>query len=286
MTEKAQATEIWFTEKQTPDVHWSCRVKKTLYSKQTSYQQLDILETEPFGRMMILDGMVMLTEQDEFAYHELLTHVAMNTHPEAKQILIVGGGDGGAIREVLRHPTVKQVVLAEIDQTVIEAAKRFFPHIASSFDDERVEIQISDGMDYVQQHPNQFDVILVDSTEPIGPGEKLFTKRFYQAIHHALKADGLMVAQTESPWLNQSLIQQTYQHIAEIFPITRLYMGSVPTYPSGTWTFTLGSKQYDPLKVDETKLFAPDETKYYHPQLHHALFQLPRFVQQLLGIDP
>lgn len=277
--------EIWFTEKQTPHLHWSCRVNKTLYSEHTPYQRLDIFETEQFGRMMVLDGMVMLTEQDEFAYHELLTHVAMNTHPQAEQVLIVGGGDGGAVREILRHPTIKRVVLAEIDQAVIEAAKRFFPHISSGFDDDRVEIQIGDGMDYVQQHPNQFDVILVDSTEPIGAGEKLFTPDFYQAINHALQSDGLMVAQTESPWVNSSLIQQTYREISNIFPITRLYMGSVPTYPSGTWTFTLGSKQYDPLKVDETKLFDPKQTKYYHPQMHRSLFQLPRFVKKLLSAE-
>lgn len=285
MPTSPKKTESWFTEHQTPHLQWSTRVKKTLYSEQTPYQRLDILETEQFGRMMALDGMVMFTEADEFAYHELLTHVAMNTHPHPKQILVVGGGDGGAVREVLRHPSVEQVHLAEIDQAVIEASKRFFPHIASGFKDDRVKIHIRDGMEYVKQHRNKFDVILVDSTEPIGPGEKLFTTSFYQAIDQALKSDGLMVAQTESPWVNQSLVRQTYQRISAVFPITRLYMGSIPTYPSGSWTFTLGSKLYDPVTLNETKLYCPKQTKYYHPQLHRALFQLPRFVNACISAN-
>ncbi len=277
--------ELWFTEKQTPHLHWSCRVTQTLYSKQTPYQQVDVFETEQFGRIMTLDGMVMITEHDEFAYHELLTHVAMNTHDHPKQILVIGGGDGGAIREILRYQTVKRVVLAEIDEAVIDASKRFFPHISSGFSDARVEIQIGDGMDYIRQYQEEFDIILIDSTEPIGVGKKLFESLFYHSVFRALKKDGLMVAQTLSPWVNQSLIRQCYHKIAQIFPITRLYMGQVPTYPSGSWTFTLGSKHYDPLKVDESRLPHLKQTRYYHPQLHRALFQLPKFVKEIIATE-
>lgn len=282
MKKEPQNMELWFTEKQTPHLHWSCRVTQTLYSEQTPYQQLDIFETEQFGRMMVLDGMVMITDKDEFAYHELLAHVGMNTHQNPKHVLVVGGGDGGVIREVLRYQTVEKVVLAEIDKAVIIASKRFFPHIASGLTDARVDIQIGNGADFVCQHKEKFDVILIDSTEPIGVGQKLFSSSFYRSVYHALKKDGLMVAQTESPWVNQSLIRQTYHHLSHIFPITRLYLGHVPTYPSGSWTFTLGSKQYDPLKIDESKLFYSKQTKYYHPQLHRALFQLPKFIKEII----
>lgn len=274
--------ELWFTEKQTSAQQWSCRVSKTLYTEQTPYQRLDIFETEQYGRMMVLDGMVMTTDQDEFAYHELLTHVAMSTHPNPRQILVVGGGDGGAIREVLRYPSVERVVLAEIDEAVVLASKRFFPKIASGLDDPRVDIQIGDGIDYVNSHEATFDVILVDSTEPVGPGEKLFQSPFYQAVYRALKEDGLVVAQTESPWVNQSLIRDVYRQMERLFPITKLYLGHVPTYPSGSWTFTMGSKQYNPLTKTIEDLPEIVDTNYYHRELYHALFHLPRFVQRLL----
>ncbi|WP_084731209.1 polyamine aminopropyltransferase [Seinonella peptonophila] len=273
--------ELWFTERQTPALQWSCRVTKTLYSEKTPYQQLDIFETEQFGRMMVLDGMVMTTDQDEFAYHELLTHIAMSTHPNPKQVLVVGGGDGGVIREVLRYPTVERAVLAEIDGAVVEAAKRFFPQIAVGFQDPKVTIQIGDGIDYVRLHKDQFDVIIIDSTEPVGPGEKLFESPFYQSVAEALTEDGLVVAQTESPWVNQQLIHDVFQRMDHLFPVTRLYLGHVPTYPSGSWTFTLGSKKYDPLKKQTDELPTLTDTRYYHPKLYHALFQLPRFVEQL-----
>jgi spermidine synthase len=272
--------ELWYTEKQTKDHGITTKIKRTLHSEVTPFQTLDVVETNQFGNLLLLDGMVMTTDKDEFVYHEMITHIAMNTHPNPKQVLIVGGGDGGVVREVLKHPSVERVVLAEIDGRVIEASKEYFPNIASGLNDPRVDIQVGDGVRHIEENKDTYDVVLVDSTEPVGPAVALFQKPFYQKIAESLKVDGIMVAQTESPWFNRDLIRQVYADIASTFAITRLYTASIPTYPSGLWSFTLGSKQHDPLEVEESQ-FAKIETKYYHADLHKSLFQLPVFVREL-----
>jgi spermidine synthase len=273
--------DLWYTEKQTKNHGITTKINKTLYHDKSEFQTLDVIETAEFGNMLVLDGMVMTTDRDEFVYHEMITHVAMNTHPNPKRVLVVGGGDGGAIREILRYPSVEQAVLAEIDGKVIEASKQFFPKIAGGLDDPRVDIQVADGIQHVRDNKGKYDVILVDSTEPVGPAVGLFQKPFYEEIYEALKEDGIMVAQTESPWFNRDLIRQVFRDISSTFPITRLYTASIPTYPSGLWSFTIGSKKYDPLAVDEAKLHRFD-TRYYRPELHKALFSLPAFVLELL----
>ncbi|AUS10540.1 spermidine synthase [Laceyella sacchari] len=273
--------DLWYTEKQTKNHGITTKINKTLYHDKSEFQTLDVIETAEFGNMLVLDGMVMTTDRDEFVYHEMITHVAMNTHPNPKRVLVVGGGDGGAIREILRYPSVEQAVLAEIDGKVIEASKQFFPKIAGGLDDPRVDIQVADGIQHVRDNKGKYDVILVDSTEPVGPAVGLFQKPFYEEIYEALKEDGIMVAQTESPWFNRDLIRQVFRDISNTFPITRLYTASIPTYPSGLWSFTIGSKKYDPLAVDEAKLHRFD-TRYYRPELHKALFSLPAFVLELL----
>lgn len=274
-------TELWYTEKQTPNHGITTKVKKSLYHDQSEFQSLDVLETVEFGNMLVLDGMVMTTDRDEFVYHEMITHVAMNTHPNPKQVLVVGGGDGGAVREILRYPSVERAVLAEIDAKVIEASKTYFPQIASGLNDPRVDIQVTDGIRHIQENKGKYDVILIDSTEPVGPAVGLFQKPFYEGIFDALKEDGIMVAQTESPWFNQELIRRVFRDIRDTFPIARLYTASIPTYPSGLWSFTIGSKQYDPLQVDPSSLKKFD-TRYYRPEMHHSLFELPQFVLDLI----
>ena len=272
--------ELWFTELQTKGHGLTCKVSKTWHTEQTEYQKLAVLETETFGTMLVLDGMVMTTDRDEFVYHEMLVHVPLFTHPNPRRVLVVGGGDGGTVREVLKHETVEEVVLAEIDGKVIEAAKRFLPELANSFNDPRVQVKVGDGFKHIHDHKGAYDVILVDSTEPVGPAAKLFERGFYQGIYEALKEDGLFVAQSDNPWFHGELIRQVFSNVGEIFPITRLYICNVPTYPSGMWTFTLGSKQYDPLEAAlPAQLSFP--TKYYTPEVHRAAFALPRFVKEL-----
>ncbi|MEK4607187.1 polyamine aminopropyltransferase [Geobacillus sp. FSL W8-1251] len=273
--------ELWFTEKQTEHFGITARIVRTLHTEQTPFQKLDMVETAEFGNMLILDGMVMTTQKDEFVYHEMVAHVPLFTHPKPENVLVVGGGDGGVIREVLKHPIVKKATLVEIDGKVIEYSKKYLPEIAGKLDDPRVEVKVDDGFMHIAQSKNEYDVIMVDSTEPVGPAVNLFTKGFYAGIANALKEDGIFVAQTDNPWFKADLIRNVYRDVKEIFPITRLYTANIPTYPSGLWTFTLGSKQYDPLAVSDDR-FHDIETKYYTKELHKACFVLPKFVADLV----
>jgi spermidine synthase len=273
--------ELWYTERQTQNHGITTRIRETLYHDQSEFQTLDVINTAEFGNMLLLDGMVMTTDRDEFVYHEMITHVGMNTHPHPQEVLVIGGGDGGTVREVLRYPNVDRVVLAEIDAKVVAAAQTYFPQIAQALDDDRCHIQIVDGIKHVHENKGKYDVILIDSTEPVGPAIHLFEKPFYQGVFAALKEDGIMVAQTESPWFNRNLIRQVYRDLSYLFPITHLYTASIPTYPSGLWSFTIGSKKYDPLQVDSSRLL-DFKTKYYSPAIHQSVFQLPVFVQALL----
>ncbi|UJW59307.1 polyamine aminopropyltransferase [Bacillus sp. A116_S68] len=271
---------IWFTEKQTEHFGITAKIKRTYVSEKTAYQQLDMVETEEFGNMLLLDGMVMTTERDEFVYHEMVAHVPLHTHPNPENVLVVGGGDGGVIREILKHPEVKKATLVEIDGKVIEYSKEFLPSIAGKLDDPRVEVKVADGFMHIAESDAVYDVIMVDSTEPVGPAVNLFTKGFYEGIAKALKEDGLFVAQTDNPWFHQDLIRNAYRDVSETFPVTRLYTANIPTYPSGLWTFTLGSKKHDPLHVAE-KRFHDIDTKYYTKDIHKASFVLPKFVADL-----
>ncbi len=273
--------ELWFTEKQTEHFGITARIVRTLHTEQTPFQKLDMVETAEFGNMLILDGMVMTTQKDEFVYHEMVAHVPLFTHPKPENVLVVGGGDGGVIREVLKHPSVKKATLVEIDGKVIEYSKKYLPEIAGKLDDPRVEVKVDDGFMHIAQSENEYDVIMVDSTEPVGPAVNLFTKGFYAGIANALKEDGIFVAQTDNPWFKADLIRNVYRDVKEVFPITRLYTANIPTYPSGLWTFTLGSKQYDPLAVSDDR-FHDIETKYYTKELHKACFVLPKFVADLV----
>ncbi|UTR12937.1 spermidine synthase [Evansella sp. LMS18] len=272
--------EFWFTEKQTKDFGITMRVKKIHHSEKTEFQQLDMVETDEFGNMLLLDGMVMTTEKDEFVYHEMVAHIPLFTHPNPENVLVVGGGDGGVIREILKHPEVKKATLVDIDGKVIEYSKKYLPSIAGKLDDPRVEVKVDDGFMHIAQSENEYDVIMVDSTEPVGPAVNLFTKGFYEGISNALKEDGLFVAQTDNPWFQQELIRNAYRDVKETFPVTRLYTASIPTYPSGLWTFTMGSKKHDPLEVTEDRFHEMD-TKYFTPEIHRAAFVLPKFVKDL-----
>ncbi|MDF2946713.1 MAG: spermidine synthase [Bacillales bacterium] len=273
--------ELWFTEKQTKSFGITAKINKTLHTEQTEFQKLDMVETEEFGNMLILDGMVMTTQKDEFVYHEMVAHIPLFTHPNPENVLVVGGGDGGVIREVLKHPSVKKATLVEIDGKVIEYSKIYLPEIAGELENPRVDVKVDDGFMHIAQSENVYDVIMVDSTEPVGPAVNLFTKGFYAGISKALKEDGIFVAQTDNPWFTPELITNVQSDVKEIFPIVKLYIANIPTYPSGMWTFTLGSKKHDPLEVAEER-FHEIETKYYTKELHKAAFVLPKFVQDLI----
>ncbi|EJY56658.1 spermidine synthase [Alicyclobacillus hesperidum URH17-3-68] len=273
-------SNLWFTELQNENLSIGLRIEKTIHSERTEFQQLDVYQTAQYGKLLVLDGCVMTTDKDEFVYHEMLAHVPLHTHPNPKSVLVVGGGDGGIIREVIKHPSVERAVLAEIDGRVIEASKTYFPQIAAGLSDPRVDVQVVDGIRYVEEHPGEFDVILIDSTDPVGPAVGLFSKSFYESVHTALKPDGLMAAQTESPFVNQELIRRVYGDVARTFPIAKLYVAFVPTYPTGMWSFTMGSKVHRP---EDVKAVRVEDTKYYNLGIHHAALALPNFVKELVG---
>ncbi len=272
---------IWFTEKQGPGLAISCLVKKVLHHEKTAYQDLKVVDTETFGKMLLLDNVIQTNIMDEFIYHEMITLPAINTHPNPEKVLIIGGGDGGTIREAIKNPKVKQAVLVEIDEGVVEASKKYLPGISSGLDSPKVKVLIEDGIEHVRRHKNTYDVILVDSTDPIGPAVGLFAEEFYRSVHGALKDDGIFVAQTASPFFDKELIKRIHLYLKSIFPIKKLYLASVPTYPGGYWCFTMGSKKYNPLEVSKEDIPELD-TKYYSADIHFAAFVLPPFVKELV----
>lgn len=275
--------DLWLKEDQLDDVATIYKIKETLFRKQTKYQDMTIVDTETFGRMLILDGIVQTTIKDEFIYHEMITHIPLYSHLNPKKVLVVGGGDGGAIREVLRHPNIEKAVLCEIDEEVIKTCKEFLPEISCELTNPKCEILIGDGLKYVIEHKNEFDVIIVDSTDPFSVGANLFGGSFYKAIFECLKEDGMFVAQTETPFLLPDLVKSIYDDVKEVFPIAKIFMAGIPTYPTGYWSFTVGSKKYDPSKIN-IKDTCSFPTKYYTKELHEASFVLPQFVKDLIGI--
>ncbi|WP_100487030.1 polyamine aminopropyltransferase [Sporolactobacillus pectinivorans] len=278
--------ELWFTEKHTEHVKFSIQVDKQLYSGQSEFQRIDIFDSPEFGRFLTLDGYMMLTEKDEFIYHEMIVHVPMAVHPSAKKVLVIGGGDGGAVRELTRYPGIEQIDLVEIDRQVVEVCKKYLPQTAGRLNDPRVSIHYEDGLKFVRTEENVYDLIIVDSTDPFGPGEGLFTKEFYGNCFKALKEDGLMVNQQESPFypVDAVAMQRAHKRIVDSFPISRVYQSHIPTYPSGHWLFGFASKKYHPTEDFDSHAWMQLclKTRYYNPKIHVGAFALPNYVKALL----
>ncbi len=273
--------ELWVTEQQNDDVHFTIRVKKTLFTEKSEYQDISVLETEFFGKMLILDGVIQTTTFDEFIYHEMIVHVPMFSHKDPKRVLVIGGGDGGSMREVTRHHCVEIAQWVDIDAKVIETCKEYLPEWSNSVKDNPVvHLKIEDGIKHMRESQGLYDVIIVDCSDPVGPGEKLFMYDFYRDIHHALNEDGLFVQQTESPFYHRELIRSVQKDVRSLFPITRLYTANIPTYPSGLHCFTIGSKKYDPSSLCAGRSL-DFETRCYTPETHSACFVLPKYVREL-----
>ena len=276
---------LWYFEYYTgKNVGLFMKIKKMIHTDQSEIQRIDIFENPDLGIVFSLDGITMLSEKDEFTYHEMLVHVPMFLHPNPRKVLVIGGGDGGSVREVLKHDSVEKVVLCEIDSKVVEAAKKYLP-TGVKLDDPKVEIVNENGAEYVKRFENEFDVIIVDSTDPTaGEGGHLFTEEFYKACHDALKEDGVFSAETEDPFYDFSWLKLAYKRISKAFPVARVYMGFVPVYPSGMWTYTFASKGIDPIKdfdPEKVRNFKED-LKYYNEDIHVASFALPTFVKREL----
>ena len=242
--------EFWFSEKHTPNVQISIRVDKQLYSGKSEFQRIDVFESPEFGRFLTLDGYMMLTEKDEFIYHEMITHVPMAVHPDVKKVLVIGAGDGGVIRELVRYPEIESIDMVEIDSLVVDVCKQYLPQTACRFDDPRLTLHFEDGLRFVRFKENEYDLIIVDSTDPFGPGEGLFTKEFYGNCCKALKDDGILINQHVSPFYHDDALacQRAHKNIVNTFPIAKVYQAHIPTYPSGHWLFGFASKKYHPLR--------------------------------------
>lgn len=275
---------VWFTELHEGQIGLSIKVKRLLHSGQTPYQRLDILDTYQYGRMLVLYGSVMLTEKDEFFYHEMIVHPAMLVHAEPKRVLVVGGGDGGSLREVLKHRTVESATLVEIDQEVVERSKEFFSWAAPAFGDRRSRVVFEDAARFLVTDDATYDVIIVDSADPVGPATSLFDAGFYKSCSDRLSDSGAAVFQTLSPWYHAEKVDEVFRGLREVFPVVRMYLTFVPTYPSAIWSFAFCSKKLDPLANfdDESYARAGIETKYYNPGIHRGAFALPNFIEKMM----
>lgn len=271
--------QTWFTEYQTDSLSLGLRIDNILRAEQTAFQNLLVAETETYGRLLALDGAVQTTDRDEFVYHEMITHVPLYMLDAPKKVAVIGGGDGGAIREILKHPTVAEAHLVEIDEKVVDAARVFFPEISVALDDKRAFVHYTDGIEWVRE-ARDFDVIIVDSTDPVGPAEGLFQADFYQSIARALSPQGILVAQSESPFLHQDLIRQMKSGMKTAFAHVNLYLAAIPTYPSGLWSFLMASQQ--PVKPSDRLAHDAIETRYWTPAIQQAAFVLPKFVEDIV----
>src|SRR5574344_263459 len=258
--------------------------KEVLFSEQSEFQKVEIIDSEStLGKFLTLDGLMMCTEGDEFYYHEMISHIPMMTHPAPKSVLVIGGGDGGTVREVLKHNTVEKVVLCEIDGMVIDACKKYLPTISCELDNPKVEIKVEEASEVIRNKKNEYDIILIESTDPMGPGEGLFTEEFYTNVKNSLKKGGILAAQSESPVVNTEEIQKMYKLLKKVFPISPTYTSNIPTYPGGYWAWAFCSVDVEPLSY-----YAADREndivkscKVYNKDYHYARFALPNYLKNL-----
>lgn len=278
----------WTVETLHEDHAQALRETALLYDSETEHQRLRVFRNPTFGRILTLDGVVQVTEGDEFIYHEMMTHVPVLSHGAAKRVLIIGGGDGGMAREVLAHTSVEHVTMVEIDAGVVEFSKTYMPDISrGAFDDPRLDLQIADGADFVKRDLPGYDVIIVDSTDPIGPGEVLFTDTFYGHAHRLLNPGGILVTQNGVPFLQGEELTNTLRAFKALFSDWTCYMATIPTYAGGPMAFGWGCKDGDaratPLETIRARFNEADiTTRYYTPDVHVAAFALPRYVLDLL----
>lgn len=278
--------ELWYTENHTDNVKFSIKVDKHLRSAESEYQRIDIFESKEFGRILTLDGYLMVTEKDEYIYHEMITHIPMAVNPDITNVLVIGAGDGGTVRELARYNHIKNIDMVEIDEMVVEICREYLPQTACRLTDPRVHIFYQDGLRFVRSKENEYDLIIVDSTDPFGVGEGLFTKEFYGNCFKALEDDGILVNQHESTFYTSyaNSMKRAHSRIKSTFPIALVYQAHIPTYPSGHWLFGFASKKYDPrtdLKADWWNSLGI-KTKYYNTILHTGCFAIPNNVRDQL----
>ena len=280
-------SELWIEEKLEDFLGLRIRVEKTLFSGKSEFQSVDVVETRGHGKMLLNDGLIMVTERDEFSYHDMITHVPLFVHPAPKNVLVIGGGDGGTAREVIRHPSVEKCTMVEIDEMVVNACKEYIPQTSSKLSDPKIDLIIGDGVKFVEdavKNGQKFDVILVDSTDPIGPAQPLFGHEFYENIFKALSDDGIVVSQGESPFYQVKMQNKLVEILHDTFPKVSIYNFSNLTYPGGLWSFTFASKKYNPVEDFDAQRVSKSglEFEYYNDEVHKAAFALPNFMKKRL----
>jgi spermidine synthase len=277
--------ELWFTEHHSEFAKMSIKIDKHLYGDHSDFQRIDVFESFEFGRFLTLDGIMMMTEKDEFAYHEMLVHVPMAVNPAIQKVLIIGAGDGGVVREAAKYPGIAKIDMVEIDKQVVEVCKHFLPQTACAFDDARLDIYFQDGLKFVRKAKNEYDLVIVDSTDAEGPGEGLFTREFYGNCHTALRENGILVNQLGSPYYpaDAAAMLRAYGKLSHVFDIHTAYQAHIPTYPSGHWMFGYGAKTHHPTDISDDWDKLGIAVKYYNTELHRGAFALPTYVRDMLG---
>jgi len=270
---------LWLTEDERDNLKISYRIKDILFEEASPFQHVMVLDSYDFGPMLVLDGTVQTTSKDGYIYNEMITHVPLTAHPHPRKVLIIGGGDCGAAREAAKYEEVERIDLVEIDEAVVRASKRHMPEVSGNLSDPRIRYHYVDGVKYVQQAGLDYDVIIVDSSDPVGPAQQLFETSFYQSLHRALNEDGLMVCQSQSPIFHSDVMVKTHERIGRLFAHRGLYTAVVPTYPGGLWSFTIGSKR--PLPAPDRLRFHK-KARYASEEILRRCFSLPTFVKQAL----
>jgi len=274
---------MWFTENYDEKASLGLKIKDKIFEEQSQFQKIEVYETEFFGKLLVLDGLVMLSEKDEFIYHEMITHVPLCSHKNPERVLVVGGGDGGAIREILKHDTVKEAVLCEIDEKVVRVCQDYFQITSDKLTDSRVTLAFKDGFKYIDQYENYFDLIITDSSDPVGPGVNLFKKPYYELVKKALKKDGIMVSQSESPWFYKDTMKSMTKAMTSVAEKVTTYIAMIPLYPSGFWTLTAASDKYSLKEFDlERSRKIEKMCKYYNTDIHLGSQALPNFVKKIV----
>ncbi len=278
---------LWFTEKWSEETRFSIKVKEQIHSEKSEFQEIQFFKSNEYGTFFTLDGYMMVNEKDEFIYHDMITHVPLATNPNIKNVLVIGGGDGGTVRELTRYKHIEKIDMVEIDERVVRLSQKYLPLTANKLEDKRVTLYFEDGLKFVEEcESGKYDLILVDSTDPISVGEGLFTEGFYNNCFRVLTDEGILVNQHESPYYEvfREEMKKAHNKINKIFPIAEVYQFHIPTYASGHWLFGFASKKYHPIKDhkrDEWEKFSL-ETKYYNSDLHKGAFALPTYVKQML----
>lgn len=283
----------WFAEISNtmwPGQAMSLRVEKILHVEKSKYQDVLVFKSTDYGNVLVLDNCIQVTERDEFAYQEMIAHLALNSHPNPKKALVVGGGDGGVLREILKHQSIEEAWLCDIDETVIKVSKKYLPEMSKSYEDPRVKIHIGDGFKFLADYKNQFDVIITDSSDPEGPAESLFQKSYFELLNGALTEKGVITTQAENIFLHMPIISKLKKDCKEIFPVAEYGYCLIPTYPSGSIGFMVCSKDANadvtkPVKFEWTDEFVDKNMKYYTKQIHEASFVLPNFAHKALNKD-